>query len=398
MSASPPVQKRLMKLVNATLLVALLSLGTFSALSNEPTNAVTKTGSSGKFLDVQHHLLLSPSAKNPRNSEGDFIQLTNGTIVFIYTHFTGGAGDHAKAFLASRESSDGGKSWTDKDKVVVTNEAGMNVMSVSLLRLNSGEIALFYLRKNSTGDCRPILRLSTNETVSWSDPIECLPDEKGYYVLNNSRVIQLENGRLVMPLARHADAGGKWEPGKIICLLSDDKGRSWQHSPSILDKDKDGTRVDLMEPGVVEIGNGRLFMVIRTKLGCQFSSRSEDAGQTWSVPSATEIFSPESPATVRRIPATGDLLLIWNDHSGKPESYRRSRPPIRTPLSVAISRDGGRTWQNNKIIEGDPDSGFCYTSVTFVGNRVLLGYCAHKSRWGLESTQISSFDIRELYK
>jgi Neuraminidase (sialidase) len=383
---------RSMKFVNAHRVILLFCLGICSTQGQEQ-DSPTK-----KFLTIQHHLRLSPSPKNPRNSEGDFLQLTNGKMLFVYTHFTGGASDHAKAFLASRESSDGGKSWTDEDKVVVTNEAGMNVMSVSLLRLQSGEIALFYLRKNSTDDCRPVLRVSTNEAISWSAPVECLPGEKGYHVLNNSRVIQLASGRLVMPLARHVEAGGKWEPGKIICLLSDDQGKTWQRSSSVLDKDANGTRVDLMEPGVVEIADGKLLMVIRTKLGRQFSSRSDNAGETWSAPVATDIFSPESPATVRRIPTTGDLLLIWNDHTGKPEEYRRSHPPIRTPLSAAISRDAGRTWQNRKIIENDPDSGFCYTAVTFVGNRVLLGYCAHKSRWGLESTQISSFDLRELYR
>ena len=107
-------------------------------------------------MPLQRHLALAPGPGNPRNSEGDFIQLKDGRWLFIYTHFTAGADDHAKAHLASRESSDGGRTWSDKDKIVVSNEGGFNVMSVSLLRLKSGEIALFYLRKNSLQDCRPV--------------------------------------------------------------------------------------------------------------------------------------------------------------------------------------------------------------------------------------------------
>jgi len=49
--------------------------------------------------------------------------------------------------LAARYSDDGGRSWTDEDVVVVENEGGMNVMSVSLLRLQNGDIAFFYLRE-----------------------------------------------------------------------------------------------------------------------------------------------------------------------------------------------------------------------------------------------------------
>ncbi|MDH7569773.1 MAG: sialidase family protein, partial [Armatimonadota bacterium] len=77
--------------------------------------------------------LLPPGPGNPRNSEGDFIQLQDGRILFVYTHFTGGGEDHATAHLAGRFSSDGGYTWTPDDVVVLPNEGAMNVMSVSLL-------------------------------------------------------------------------------------------------------------------------------------------------------------------------------------------------------------------------------------------------------------------------
>ena len=43
-------------------------------------------------------------------------------------------------------------------------------MSVSLLRLRDGAIALFYLRKNALDDCRMVLRLSTDEGKTWGSP------------------------------------------------------------------------------------------------------------------------------------------------------------------------------------------------------------------------------------
>ncbi|MCK5369224.1 MAG: exo-alpha-sialidase, partial [Cyclobacteriaceae bacterium] len=60
-------------------------------------------------------LRLEPKQGNPRNSEGDFIQLKDGRILFVYTHFTGGTGDHASAYLAGRFSNDGGETWTNED-------------------------------------------------------------------------------------------------------------------------------------------------------------------------------------------------------------------------------------------------------------------------------------------
>ena len=154
---------------------------------------------------------LSPGENNPRNSEGDFVTLKDGTIMFIYSKYVGeSSSDHAPASLVARFSKDGGETWTSEDQVIVKNEGGMNVMSVSLLRLQNGNIALFYLRKNSTEDCIPMMRISDDEAKTWSDPIVCIRDKPGYYVLNNDRVIQLQDGRLLMAVARHKGPEEEW--------------------------------------------------------------------------------------------------------------------------------------------------------------------------------------------
>ena len=387
-----------MKKTFRTVLRAALVAGALAQAVETFGQNPTAAPSNHPRLDLQRHLTLAPKAGNRRNSEGDFIQLKDSRWLFIYTHFTGGADDHSKAFLASRESSDGGRTWTDQDQVVVANEGGFNVMSVSLLRLRSGEIGMFYLRKNSLQDCRPVLRISRDEAKSWSDPIECIADEVGYYVLNNSRVLQLAGGRLVMPTALHDFAGGRLQAGKIVVYFSDDDGKTWRRSRTVLDKDVDGTRVNFMEPGVVETSTNRMLMVIRTKLGCQYLSESMDQGETWITPRPSDLLSPEAPATITRIPSTGDLLVVWNDHTGQPEAWRRTQPPIRTPLAVALSRDGGKTWGKPRLLEDQPNHGYCYTSIAFEGDRVLLAYCAHRSSYGLETTQISSFPVQELYR
>src|SRR5690554_1515833 len=108
------------------------------------------------LIEPETVLILSPSENNPRNSEGDFINLNDGRILFVYSHYTGeSTSDHAPAYLAGRISEDGGKTWSPDDEVILQNEGKMNVMSVSLVRLQNEDIALFYLRKNSTEDCIP---------------------------------------------------------------------------------------------------------------------------------------------------------------------------------------------------------------------------------------------------
>jgi len=324
-------------------------------------------------VEMEPLLVIEPSKENARNSEGDIIELRDGRLCLIYTRFTGGSGDDAAADLVMRTSDDDGKSWSD-DRIVVQRSGGLNVMSVSLLRLASGEIALFYLRKTSEEDCRPLMCISTDETETWSQPTVCITDKVGYYVLNNDRAVQLRAGRLVLPVAWHQGPGEAWDmAGVIMCYLSDDNGSTWRRSKgSFKGYGPHGERVTLQEPGVVELKDGRLMMFIRTNAGSQYICYSQDGGETWSKAQQSSLASPLSPASVERIPWTGDLICVWNDHSGI-HTYPEGR---RTPLCLAVSRDEGQTWSRSRIVEGNPDGWYCYTAITFVKNRVLLAYCA----------------------
>lgn len=348
---------------------------------------------SQKNNDQVLSLKLSPGANNPRNSEGDFITLKDGRIIFIYSHYTGNSSDdHAPAYLASRSSRDGGKTWTQEDELVVKQEGDMNVMSVSLLRLRNGKIALFYLKKNSETDCVPLMRISADEAKTWSDPKPCITDRKGYFVLNNNRVIQLKNGRLLMAVALHRSLDGKWQnKATLYSYFSDDNGTSWK-SGSAVPNAKD---IITQEPGVVELKDGRIMMFIRTNSGFQQLSYSKDKGETWSQIEPSSIHSPVSPASIARIPATGDLLLVWNNNKVEP-----GKDGKRTPLTTAVSKDEGKTWEHIKNIENDPDGWYCYIAIHFVKQEVLLGYCAgsQSAKTHLSVTNITRLNQKWLYK
>jgi len=324
-------------------------------------------------VETEPLLLIEPGEGNPRNSEGDIIELKDGRLCLIYTRFTGGGGDHAAADLVRRTSGDGGRTWSD-DRVVVRRSGGLNVMSVSLLRLAGGRIALFYLRKTSKEDCRPIMCISQDETETWSRPTVCITDKVGYYVLNNDRAVQLSSGRIILPVAWHQGPGQDRDTaGVIMCYLSDDDGKAWRRSKdSFKGYRPDGQRITVQEPGIVELKDGRLMMFMRTNAGSQYICYSLDGGETWSKAQPSDLISPLSPASINRVPWTGDLLCVWNDHSGI-HSYPAGR---RTPLCLAISRDEGKTWSKSRVLENNPDGWYCYTAITFVGNQALLAYCA----------------------
>lgn len=345
--------------------------------------------------------LLPPGPGNPRNTEGSFVTLRDGRVLFAYTRFTGGGGDNDAAAIVGRLSSDGGKTWTTTDIPIVSREGSMNAMSVSLLRLRDGRIALFYLRKNSVSDCRPYLRYSTDEAKTWSEPILCVRDP-GYFVLNNDRAVQLRSGRILLPVSHHPEINGDNGPGIAMTWYSDDSGKTWRRSRTRLESPKHD-RPGLQEPGVVELKDGRVMMFIRTILGSQYLSYSSDGGDTWTPPQPSSILSPLSPASIKRIPKTGDLLLVWNDHSAVDPAIRAVETPERsfggkrTPLTVAISKDDGKTWINHQNLLADPEGWYCYTAIHFVGSRVLLAFVAGGSGLPhLSRTSLAWFDQKQL--
>lgn len=350
-------------------------------------------------------LNIDPSKEFPRNSEGAFVTLKDGRILFAYTQFYGGAGDESPARIVAIESSDHGRTWSPSARTLVENRGGANVMSVSLLRLRNGRIAHFYLVKNSWIDCRPCVQFSDDEAKTWSAP-RWVGDAPGYFVLNNDRVIQLASGRLVMPLANHRIRGSdphtsRSFDGRAIALwlLSDDDGATWREADTWVALPAVPTRTGLQEPGVVERGDGSLLSWMRTDQGIQFFSTSKDAGKTWTLPAPSPLASPASPASVKRLPGSSDLLAVWNDHSGRFPLPPTKKKPLtkRSPLVLGLSSDGGATWPRRLAIETDFDGWYCYTAIHFTEDAVLLAYCAGDPKvGGLNRLRIRRITLEEL--
>ena len=94
---------------------------------------------------------IPPREGNPRNSEGSFLRLDDGRIAFAYSQYIGdSAHDHAACRIACIYSHDNGESFDTEhiETLVCAEEYGeKNVMSVTLRRMENGDIGLFYLLK-----------------------------------------------------------------------------------------------------------------------------------------------------------------------------------------------------------------------------------------------------------
>ena len=100
--------------------------------------------------------MLTTDRENPRKGEGSFLRLKDGRIMYAYTEYCGDDWtDHATARISAVYSSDEGKSFGDHTVLIEKREDQMNIMSVSLLRMNNGDLGIFYLEKLLRGELLP---------------------------------------------------------------------------------------------------------------------------------------------------------------------------------------------------------------------------------------------------
>ncbi|MGC8782248.1 MAG: sialidase family protein [Anaerolineae bacterium] len=318
-----------------------------------------------------YETIINPTGPgNPRNGEGDIIALRDGRLLMAWSRFSG-PDDHSQAEIWARHSDDGGLSWGEPF-VLQENVGQCNVMSVSFLRLRSGDLLFgFAIKNHESQDCHMFVRRSADDGRTWSAAILATPEE-GYIGANNNRLVQTRTGRVLYPCFRCID---EHYHSQAAVFASDDDGRTWRRLSEWLDLPGP---VGASEPGVVQCADGSLWLWMRTDKQRIYACRSRDDGATWTAPAATGLIAPISPASAVRLPTGDALLMIYND--------RRTAPPVagdvpwrsefnrRTPLVAAISRDHGETWQDFQYVEADESKSYCYTSITFHRDTTLLTY------------------------
>jgi hypothetical protein len=336
----------------------------------------------------QDDFLVVPMVPNRthRGSTGSMVELKDGTILFAHAnpeHWT----DNTQSGIVGRISRDRGRTWAEPF-LMQRNIARLATLGPSLLRLKSGEILFGYnvMNRYEGADLRLYdgkfyVRRSSDEGRTWMDPV-CATPFQSYHTVNPDRLIQLSSGRIVVPAECTRELGGG-EAGHMValCYWSDD-GHTWVRSKTYVDV---GSTTE--EPSIVELKDGRLFMVFRNRSGYVGRAWSNDRGDTWTDIGYLDLPSPLAPQTVKRIPGTGDLLLLWLNNADAPGVARKEQQPIlqigeirraagavRAPLAAAVSRDEGKTWEHIRSLTSDSKGDYGYAGVAFVDDVALINY------------------------
>ena len=292
--------------------------------------------------------------------------LEDGSLLLVYTQWYGAKGhDHDPARLVAIRSRDGGVTWSEPE-TVQENIGKMNVMSTSLVRTSKGKLLLVYIRIDSNRFSNLWFKESADDGVTWSNPVQLSRGKDGVIYTVNSAAVRLRSGRIVVAAYGSPSSWQKDEHYRAYTYFTDDEGAAWIKSRNEVDCPKRGA----MEPVIVELSDGRIMMLIRTQMTKVYRAYSTDRGASWSAAEETDITHPEAPVHLVSRPGSTELIMLWNnavvpgaDHQGP-----------RTPLTLGVSRDDGKSWKRISDLEDNPQGSFCYVTSAFLNDTLHLAY------------------------
>ena len=188
-----------------------------------------------------------------------------------------------------------------------------------------------------TSDMRSLFSTDGGET--WSNPV--VVDHKNGAFPKNSAIRAL-NGDLILPM--YYTPSGFFDASTQYSELqtSSDGGVSWH--PLV---EMPGTKGNLVQPTIVRLNNDDLLSFFRSRRAdFIYASKSTDDGKTWTNAKPTKF--PNNNAGIQMIKLRNSskdvLVLVFNNCNEG-----------RFPLSIALSEDGGKSWDHIRDLEPDVD-------------------------------------------
>lgn len=207
----------------------------------------------------------------------DVIQTDSGKLLCVFSECEQHANrDNARLVIC--ESSDRGRTWSDKKALTEKGTAEDFFNCARISKLNDGTLAIICDRVQGSPKNRKeqivkqYIWYSTDEGATWSEP-QILP----FHGIVPDKLRQLKNGRLIV--AAHFQ---NFETDKLEEYLwySDDNGKSWSDR-IILASD---SRYNLCEAAIIECENNTLVAFLRENSlegYDMMKAISYDNGETW---------------------------------------------------------------------------------------------------------------------
>jgi hypothetical protein len=242
----------------------------------------------------------------------------SGQIVVVYYD----SPDHVSPAgrISMVRSRDEGRSWSAPSVVIdgPNDERDPNIVETA-----HGTWLVSYFESNvmkAPSSQGVFVLRSTDEGRTWSAPVKVGTTLVG--AATSAKIVQMDNGDLVMPLYGAASAGSTDAVAAVI--RSADDGLTWPADGQATIASAAG--VNFVEPALGYLGGGRLLAMIRTE-GAEraaYEAYSLDGGRTWSAAKTTLIAQASDLLPI----VDGEKTMLvhaWGDASGR---FGDSRPTV----------------------------------------------------------------------
>ena len=293
----------------------------------------------------------SKAEEMPGQKMGPFIRLADGNLLAI---------DKNKSCI----SNDEGKTWLEHP-IFIDNDK-FEISPAGLVRTANGVIILPFSnnRERANWNWRSDI-LDSPDAILPTYAIRSLDGGKTWQDLQklhndwtgaNRDVIITKKGNIVFTsmMMRH-------NPGRhtVVTYTSMNDGLNWIRS-NVIDLGGIGNHGGISESTLVQLKNGRLWMLLRTNWGVFWEASSDNEGLTWKEFKPTKIDASSAPGILKRL-QSGRLVLVWNRYfpEGKKEYPLKggdgnwSEVPVsnhREELSIMFSEDDGANWSQPIVI------------------------------------------------
>jgi len=312
-----------------------------------------------KTTGLFHEQINPPTERFPRCHCSCIIELPSGDLLTCW--YAGE--DEARpdvAVVISRKPK-GGDAWTPAQ--IVAHTPGKSEGNAILFMMPDGVLWLIYgtIQGKLDGPAGPGVRwvtldlkcrTSTDEGRTWSD-IRMLREELGMVV--RTKPIVLYNGDVIF--------GVENKDGRSRFWITSDCGRTWHITGPV-----PGVRSE--QPTLIQRKDGSLLAYLRP-VDDDFIGRTEssDRGRTWTKATLTDLPNPYAAVDMVKL-RDGRLVLAFNNTS-----------KARTPLTLALSEDEGKTWPYKRELIAEPRAEFSYPAIIEDSNGMLHVTYTHKRVW-----------------
>lgn len=235
-----------------------------------------------------------------------------------------------------------------------------------LQSLPKGGIRLYFKIGKSIDTWQTYFMDSKDQGKTWTKAKELVVGDQGGRGPVRNKILVLSNGDWIAPASK--ETKGVWD---AFVDRSNDKGKTWTKS-SFLALNRDSVKGEgVIQPTLWESKPGIVHMLLRSSAGVICRSDSYDNGYTWTPIYKTNLPNPNSGIDLVKL-KNGTLVLAYN-------SSGNNWGP-RYPMSIAVSKDNGKTWESTDIEQGKEGDEFSYPAIVERNDTIALTYTWKRQR------------------